>query len=214
MKTQVKAAKGSVRRSPGPLIDQRHRNSALETRLRLGNARVGLTNVSNRQLRREVDDYSKLRTPRPGRCSASEHRQLQNEVSRACGRKRKCTHFDDCPVLWSNMQLIADCIRARLRLNFRCHDGGDKDHIDAINDQVRGLKNCWDIYNKKKCKSGEEKSIGASSLQQPAAESAGEQDFLKSLEKITGLSGTALLLYILVSEGSRLFPPRNLIPAP
>lgn len=30
----------------------------------------------------------------------------------------------------------------------------------------------------------------------------------------TGLTGTALTIYIIISEGSRLFPPRNLIPIP
>ncbi|MGN6526036.1 MAG: hypothetical protein ACTHL8_06575 [Burkholderiaceae bacterium] len=33
-------------------------------------------------------------------------------------------------------------------------------------------------------------------------------------KEATGLSGGALALYLIVSEGSRLFPPRNLIPAP
>lgn len=33
-------------------------------------------------------------------------------------------------------------------------------------------------------------------------------------EKVTGLSGLALALYLIVSEGSRLFPPRNLVPVP
>lgn len=30
----------------------------------------------------------------------------------------------------------------------------------------------------------------------------------------TGLTGTALTIYLIISEGSRLFPPRNLIPIP
>ncbi|WP_168734313.1 DUF6531 domain-containing protein [Pseudothauera nasutitermitis] len=33
-------------------------------------------------------------------------------------------------------------------------------------------------------------------------------------EEITGLTGTALILYLIFSEGSRLFPPRNLVPVP
>lgn len=33
-------------------------------------------------------------------------------------------------------------------------------------------------------------------------------------EEVTGLSGAALVAYLLASEGSRLFPPRNLIPVP
>lgn len=33
-------------------------------------------------------------------------------------------------------------------------------------------------------------------------------------EEVTGLTGAALIIYLIVSEGSRLFPPRNLIPVP
>ena len=36
----------------------------------------------------------------------------------------------------------------------------------------------------------------------------------KYWEQATGLSGTALALYLLVSEGSRVFPPRDLVPVP
>lgn len=32
--------------------------------------------------------------------------------------------------------------------------------------------------------------------------------------QLVGLSGAALTIYIVISEGSRLFPPRNLIPVP
>ncbi|MEM0995963.1 MAG: hypothetical protein AAGN35_02740 [Bacteroidota bacterium] len=33
-------------------------------------------------------------------------------------------------------------------------------------------------------------------------------------EEVTGLTGVALLIYLILSEGSRLFPPRNAIPIP
>jgi len=33
-------------------------------------------------------------------------------------------------------------------------------------------------------------------------------------EEVTGLTGVALVAYLVVSEGSRLFPPRNLVPIP
>ena len=33
-------------------------------------------------------------------------------------------------------------------------------------------------------------------------------------EEVTGLTGIALLLYLVVSEGSRLYPPRNFVPVP
>lgn len=41
-----------------------------------------------------------------------------------------------------------------------------------------------------------------------------EDGFLDRISRATGLSGKALLVYVIISEGSRLFPPRNLIPAP
>lgn len=34
------------------------------------------------------------------------------------------------------------------------------------------------------------------------------------VSEITGLTGTGLTIYLIISEGSRIFPPRNLIPAP
>lgn len=33
-------------------------------------------------------------------------------------------------------------------------------------------------------------------------------------EELTGLTGAALLAYLIISQGSRLFPPRNLVPIP
>ncbi|WP_160715435.1 DUF6443 domain-containing protein [Chitinophaga solisilvae] len=38
--------------------------------------------------------------------------------------------------------------------------------------------------------------------------------FMQKMSTITGLSGGALILYIIISEGSRVFPPRNLVPIP
>src|SRR5215213_9945189 len=37
---------------------------------------------------------------------------------------------------------------------------------------------------------------------------------LKYWETVTGLTGAALILYLIISEGSRLYPPRNLVPVP
>ncbi|KQQ59552.1 hypothetical protein ASF69_10390 [Rhizobium sp. Leaf311] len=34
------------------------------------------------------------------------------------------------------------------------------------------------------------------------------------ISKVTGLTGAALVAYVIISEGSRLFPPRNLVPIP
>jgi hypothetical protein len=34
------------------------------------------------------------------------------------------------------------------------------------------------------------------------------------MQELTGLTGAALVIYVIISEGSRLFPPRNLVPVP
>jgi RHS repeat-associated protein len=41
-----------------------------------------------------------------------------------------------------------------------------------------------------------------------------DSTFMEKMGAITGLSGTALVVYIVISEGSRLFPLRNAIPVP
>lgn len=38
--------------------------------------------------------------------------------------------------------------------------------------------------------------------------------FMEKIQILTGLTGAALITYIIMSEGSRLIPPRNLIPIP
>ena len=50
----------------------------------------------------------------------------------------------------------------------------------------------------------------------PVVGSAGgvSPGLVQKIQTVTGLSGAALWLYILVSEGSRLFPPRNIVPIP
>jgi len=49
---------------------------------------------------------------------------------------------------------------------------------------------------------------------QPATTSQSNQDFMQRMAELTGLTGTALIIYLIISEGSRLFPPRNLVPVP
>jgi hypothetical protein len=38
--------------------------------------------------------------------------------------------------------------------------------------------------------------------------------FVQKIQTATGLTGVALWIYIVVSEGTRLYPPRNLVPIP
>ncbi len=46
---------------------------------------------------------------------------------------------------------------------------------------------------------------------QAAADSVFDWEYWK---RVTGLTGGALVLYLIFSEGSRLYPPRNLVPVP
>ncbi len=52
--------------------------------------------------------------------------------------------------------------------------------------------------------------------QQEQQQQVQQQDtsFRDRIAAITGLTGAALTAYLIVSEGSRLFPPRNLVPIP
>lgn len=50
--------------------------------------------------------------------------------------------------------------------------------------------------------------------QQPQQPQPHDDDFWHRMEVLTGLTGTALVVYLIISEGSRLFPPRNLVPVP
>lgn len=49
---------------------------------------------------------------------------------------------------------------------------------------------------------------------QPRTSPAMDRSLVESIQAATGLTGTALIIYIIISEGSRLFPPRNLVPVP
>lgn len=48
----------------------------------------------------------------------------------------------------------------------------------------------------------------------PAMPASSDPAFMEKMSKLTGLTGAALVIYLLISEGSRLFPPRNLVPIP
>ncbi|GAA1857169.1 DUF4157 domain-containing protein [Myceligenerans crystallogenes] len=48
----------------------------------------------------------------------------------------------------------------------------------------------------------------------PRTQPASDKSLRQRISEITGLTGMALTIYLIISEGSRLFPPRNLIPVP
>lgn len=48
----------------------------------------------------------------------------------------------------------------------------------------------------------------------PGMPPASDPAFMEKMSELTGLTGAALFIYVLISEGSRFFPPRNLVPIP
>jgi Domain of unknown function (DUF4157)/Novel toxin 16 len=151
----------------------------------------------------------------PGDCSWAEHRLLQDEVDRACDRDTRCTQNDSCATLWEKIGFNAECIRARATINARCFRGGNLGHIIALANAVAALGRCWAVYNRECQQQGPRVPAPAP---EPAAEPERrpvvDRTFMERMAAITGLTGTALVIYLIVSEGTRLFPPRNLIPVP
>jgi hypothetical protein len=82
--------------------------------------------------------------------------------------------------------------------------------VNAMNRVERALRriaqDCKDDYDPP-CKKPKQDPI-------PVPIPAPNPDFMKRMSQITGLTGGALVTYIIISEGSRLFPPRNLVPVP
>jgi hypothetical protein len=101
-------------------------------------------------------------------------------------------------------------------------------HDNTIKNQQRGLRNRLDDFNRNNCGSKVPLPEGAWNWATRPAPQASEwkgpqhkiqhdsdnTDFWDTMAKITGLTGAALVIYVIVSEGSRLFPPRNLVPVP
>ena len=46
------------------------------------------------------------------------------------------------------------------------------------------------------------------------AHGTGPNSTMSTISQITGLTGASLTIYLIISEGTRLFPPRNLVPVP
>jgi hypothetical protein len=103
-------------------------------------------------------------------------------------------------------------------------------HDKAIKEQQKALRDRLNDFNKNNC--GTRVSIPQDAWEwatKPAPKPAewkgplvtqrtdapeADSEFMKKMSELTGLTGVALVIYIIVSEGSRLFPPRNLVPIP
>lgn len=138
--------------------------------------------------------------PPPGDCTPAQHRALQDDVNNKCkGDRRSCRGLNDCAKMLENMQKNWDCAVARETVADTCFRGGDAGHRQAIVEALNAAAYCEQRYNQQ-CR--------------PRQQPQPDPDFMERMSQITGLTGAALILYLIVSEGSRLFPPRNLVPIP
>jgi hypothetical protein len=48
----------------------------------------------------------------------------------------------------------------------------------------------------------------------PQPQTETHESFMEMMHRLTGLTGIALILYLIVSEGTRLIPVRNFLPTP
>ncbi len=143
-------------------------------------------------------------------CTPGEQMRLQQEVTLHCKTvPTKCFNTDSCPVLEGKMETINACISARTKINMKCFKGGDAGHKQAIEEKINSLVKCQGIFFQL-C--GAKQKPVPQPVPVPIPQS--DPDFMKKMEALTGLTGAALIIYLIISEGSRLFPPRNLIPVP
>lgn len=144
-------------------------------------------------------------------CTASQRIKLQNKVNENCkGQKSKCFPEDVCPILSSKMDRANKCIQARTKINTKCFKGGDAGHNMAITNAINSLIRCQTYYAKN-CQKPQNVPV-TNPITIPIAEP--NEEFMEMMERLTGLTGAALIIYIIISEGSRIFPPRNLVPIP
>jgi hypothetical protein len=98
-------------------------------------------------------------------------------------------------------------------INDKCYNGGDAGHQIAERDARRAQANCMAIFRADPRCTPPHVPVPVP-VTDKQTDRTKDKDFLKKMEELTGLTGVALILYLIVFEGSRLFPPRNLIPVP
>jgi hypothetical protein len=145
----------------------------------------------------------------PGNCTQDQWYALQQVVKQNCktNMPRACAQGDSPETIADKAAHFGRCIAARTTLNNTCFGGGDAGHLEELGNLTRGLARC-------------ERLRVPVPVPQPAPEEERrtspevDRTFMERMAAITGLSGAALIAYLVISEGSRLFPPRNLIPVP
>ena len=161
----------------------------------------------------------------PGDCAWGEYVKLRAEKKRACDQARSCKGTDPCPVLLQKIANNQDCIKIRIKIMAKCFRGGDPRHAIALGQAINSLMNCWGVASQKCQPPRVPVPVPAPNpvpvpapnptpSPAPTPQPQPDEGLKDGISRITGLTGTALIIYLIISEGSRAFPPRNLIPAP
>jgi RHS repeat-associated protein len=87
-------------------------------------------------------------------------------------------------------------------------------HQQQFQNKQAQLRSLLNDYNKQGCGGGLPADVWTLATMPTPSASTSNKSFMDTMSKITGLTGGALVAYVIVSEGSRLFPPRDLVPIP
>ncbi len=82
----------------------------------------------------------------PGNCTPDEHRGLQDDVNSTCKNagQRSCVPSNACETIATKIDLAAQCIGAREKINTKCFSGGDSGHNEAIQQEVNLQNKCFE----------------------------------------------------------------------
>ena len=90
--------------------------------------------------------------PKPGDCSESEQKYLQDKVNRAkkeVGKSGKCTDDDCCYILKMKKKAWLMLASARSHINNKCFRGENKTHQEQAKDAWNNLSNCEKFIEEK-----------------------------------------------------------------
>lgn len=132
-----------------------------------------------------------------------------------------CTKCDTCPEISAKMALLATMISTHMIWDFTmpAPRGGNR-HTEDIANLWRAYSNCQSLFLSKNCGNNPPPVVLPNPAKLPANQPGNNSapfmnsPFMQGMAKATGLTGGALIAYVIISEGTRAFPPRNLVPVP
>ncbi|ANJ68015.1 hypothetical protein A9404_12100 [Halothiobacillus diazotrophicus] len=87
-------------------------------------------------------------------------------------------------------------------------------HQQQFRNKQTQLRNLLNDYDSQGCNGGLPADAWSLASMPTPSSDANNQNFMQHMREITGLTGEALVTYIIISEGSRVFLPRNFVPLP